>query len=99
MCDAMCWSMQELCCGAQLWRLRSPLAALDIRCWMGPSLHVPLPRVTRGCLQRFAAMNATGLAAQYGMVNAGFAASLIERSQVVLGLTSLGICQCPAWLR
>lgn len=68
----------------QLWRLESPLAALDVRCWTGASRSVPLPRATRTCLARFAAANATALAAEYGMVNVNFAAGLIERSQVAL---------------
>lgn len=85
--------------GVQLWRLRSPLAALDIRCWTGPDLHVPLPRITRECLQRFAAMNASCLATEYRMVNAGFAASLIERSQVLPTKASHLVCQIAMGLR
>lgn len=89
--------IRAMCCESQLWRLRSPLAALDIRCWTGPDVHVPLPRITRGCLQRFAAMNASGLAKEYGMVNADFAESLIQRSQVVTPLWP--VCQTHMKLR
>jgi len=51
---------------------------------------VPLPPVTRACLARFAAANATALATEIGIADARFAASLVERSRVRRGVTGAG---------
>ena len=73
----------------QLWRLHSPLAALDVRCWAGRGGAVPLPPATCACLARFAAANATALAAELG-TETRFAADLVERSRVRRGVTGVG---------
>ena len=71
-----------MCIGAgQAWHYRLPLTRLDIRCWTGPTMDIPLPSRVRGCLEHFANSSAEALQAEYDMVRPEFAESLRGRAQ------------------
>ena len=66
----------------QVWKLQLPLAKLDIRCWTGPTMDIPLPGRVQSCLQHFADSSGHQLQAELGMPRLDHAESLHSRSKV-----------------
>ena len=67
----------------QVLNYKLPLAKLDMRCWTGPDMDIPLPSKVRSCLEHFAASTAQELQAEYNMVRVEFAESLQGRAKVL----------------
>lgn len=59
-----------------------PLSKLDMRCWTGPEMDIPIPGRIRSCLDHFSARTAEELLVEYGMVRIEIAESLHQRSKV-----------------
>ncbi|KAK9809341.1 hypothetical protein WJX73_006895 [Symbiochloris irregularis] len=70
----------------RLLKLKVPLAKLDMRCWTGPTMDIPLPSKVRTCLEHFSGSTPQQLQEQYGMPLLEHAESLHQRSKDLLEL-------------